>query len=168
MSTATLNSNWIARETVAATATVGETTFIHEVGTVFGFSAGTGDGQIDKVYSASLTVAGAGGTMLDLLGGLTDKSGAAINFVKVKGIILHNQSTTKTVTIGPDATNGWFGAAAPFAAATDAQKVTPGGEWTWKSPGGLAPGAGATDEIYIANAGAVDAVVEILIVGSSA
>lgn len=169
MSTATLNENWVAFEVRAATENQAETVMRHEVGPVIGLAAGVGTGQVDVIWTDRITVAGAGGTMLDLLGTLTSAlTGAVVSFVDVNGIKIYNRSTTKTVTIGPDASNGWFGANAPFAAATDAIKIGPGGSFSWYHPVGLAPGAGATDEIYIANAGAVDADVDIMILGHSA
>lgn len=71
------------------------------------YANGTGAGQIDLLYGKVLNLAGSA-TTLDLTS-LTDLNGAAINFARVRELVIVNQAITAgfIVTIGAAASNAW-------------------------------------------------------------
>jgi hypothetical protein len=73
------------------------------------YSNGTAAGMIDLVYAKQLSLAGAV-TTLDLTA-LTDMNGAAINFARVRELIIQSLATTAafTLAIGNAASNAWTG-----------------------------------------------------------
>ena len=79
-------------------------------------TSGTGLDTADQVWvSAATAITGSGTNAHDVAGGLTDAYGNTLTFVKVKGLFIHNLSTTAgdTLTVGGDV-NGLliFGTAA--------------------------------------------------------
>lgn len=88
-------------------------------------TSGTAAGQADKVWHDQRTLAAAANEDLDLNGaGLTDAFGAALAFVRIKGLIVAAAAANPNpITVGGAATNGfvsWTGAA------TDKVSVRPG------------------------------------------
>jgi hypothetical protein len=70
--------------------------------------SGTGAGKADKVYQGRRTLAASATEDLDLAGVLTDAFGAAITFVKVKGLfIAASASNTNSVVLGNATSNAW-------------------------------------------------------------
>lgn len=71
------------------------------------YGNGTAAGMIDLLYGKVLSLAGSA-TTLDLTS-LTDLNGAAINFARVRELIIVNQAVTAafTVTVGAAASNAW-------------------------------------------------------------
>ena len=118
---------------------------------------GTLDGQINKVYSEVVTgIAASTTTQRDLVGTLTDKDGAVINFDEVVLLFLFNLSSTAAnyLTLGP-------GAATPFGVVTankgfwsaqaDKNVIPADGEsfvLLW-SKSGIPAAGGSTDRIDI-------------------
>lgn len=71
---------------------------------------GVSDNQINKAYYTKVTgVAASTITQYDLVGTLTDKDGALINFDEVVLIAVRNLSSTlaNALSVGPHATNGF-------------------------------------------------------------
>lgn len=132
---------------------------------------GTAAGQADRIYQKTNTLAASANVDLDLAGGVTDVNGAAITFVKVKGLYVDASSAnTNNVVIGAAASNGFVG---PFGAATHTLAVRPGGvlllavgEIDLNAYGVV---AATGDLLRIANGGAGTAVTySIIIWGTSA
>lgn len=73
----------------------------------YAYANGTGAGQCDLFYAKILALAAAA-TTLDLTS-LTDLNGAAINFARVREILIINQAVTAayTLTLGLGASNPW-------------------------------------------------------------
>lgn len=130
------------------------------------FAPGTGSGQADLVYGpVKRTLAGGANESLDLNGGgLLDAFGNALNFVKVRALVIQNLSATKNLTIGNDANPFVFlGAGAstvPLAPAATLALANPGTGWT------VTPGTG--DKLKIANDAGDPCDYLIWIVGASA
>ncbi|MBK3563221.1 MULTISPECIES: hypothetical protein [unclassified Streptomyces] len=133
-------------------------------------TTGTAAGKADKVFSDRRTLAASANEDLDLAGVLLDAFGAAITFVRVKGLfIAAAPGNTNNVVVGASASNQWAtllnttgtvtlrpGAACGFlAGATDATAY--------------AVTASTGDLLRVANSGAGSTVTyDIHIVGASA
>jgi len=136
------------------------------------FGSGTASGFADVVWTDARALAATTGETIDILS--VDVAGifGGQTFAKVKAVIVHNTGSY-TLVFGPDAAgNGWYGAASMFIAAPPAApsstiNIPAGGVLLWACPAGLAPGAGATDDIYIYNTGAAACTYEIGLLGSS-
>lgn len=78
------------------------------------YAVGNTAGQVNKVYTTTVTVNTSGATLIDLTSGITDALGASIVFAKVSAIKITNKSTTtgENITVG-GGTNGLF-TALPF------------------------------------------------------
>jgi hypothetical protein len=130
---------------------------------------GTGAGQADKVYVDTNTLGASGTVDIDLAGSLTDALGAALTFVRVKGIFLRAAvGNTNNVVLGGAAATQFVG---PFGAAAHTIAVRPGGFFGIMSQDatGWAVGAGASDFLRVANSAAGTSVTyDILIIGASA
>jgi hypothetical protein len=130
---------------------------------------GTGLGAADRVYVDSNTLAASGTTDIDLAGSLTDALGAALTFVRVKGIFLRASSgNTNNVALGGAAATQFVG---PFGAGTHTFAVKPGGFLATIAPDatGWTVGAGASDLLRVANSGAGSTVsYDLMIIGASA
>ena len=136
------------------------------------FSQGTSAGQINKAYykresgiSSSVT------TVYDLIGTLTDKSGATINFDQVVLIIIKNLSTDTAdhLEVGPDSSHG-FGVLASnqgfWKDASDRSIVPANSFAVWYSYAGVPAAAGSSDELaVITPSGSAANTWDILILG---
>lgn len=100
----------------------------------FSFSNGTGNNQADLWYSATGLSAVSGGTDYDLSGSLSNDFNSSIAFATIKGLAIHNRSSTSTDTIyiGNPATVA--GAINLFDADTSYMKVFGSGFLLWLSP----------------------------------
>ncbi|MFG2963579.1 hypothetical protein ACGFZS_09845 [Streptomyces sp. NPDC048288] len=133
-------------------------------------TTGTGAGKADKVFSDRRTLAASGTEDLDLAGVLLDAFGAAITFVRIKGLFIAAAAgNTNNVVVGAAASNPW----AALLSATGTVTLRPGA-----ACGFLAGSADATayavtastaDLLKVANSGAGTSVTyDIHIVGASA
>lgn len=130
------------------------------------FAPGTGAGQADLVFADRRTLANDSSEELDLAGTLKNAFGDNQVFVKVKGLLVKNLSTTQTLIIGGAAANAW---AAWVGAANDVIKIGPGGWHAFGEPAGFAVTADTGDLLKIANGAAGDPADYIIaIIGTSA
>ncbi|MGW0550559.1 hypothetical protein [Streptomyces altiplanensis] len=131
---------------------------------------GTGAGKADRAFHDRRTLAASASEDLDLAGVLLDAFGAAITFVRIKGMYIAAADTnTNNVVIGAAATTPW----AALLGATGTLTLRPGA-----SVGAMAGAADATayavtagtgDLLKVANSGAGTSVTyDIVIIGSSA
>jgi hypothetical protein len=132
---------------------------------------GFGAGQADRVFHDRRTLSASTNEDLDLAGGLTDVFGAALTFVKVKGLIVAAAAAnTNNVVVGGAASNGfvtWVGGA------THTLTVRPGAVLALfagqADTAGYAVTAATGDLLRVANSGAGTSVsYDIVIVGTSA
>jgi hypothetical protein len=132
------------------------------------FSNGTGANSFDILWTDTRTLAASATEDLDLAGVLTDVFGATVAMAEVGGILITTDSgNTNNVVVG-DAT-----APVPLFGGTNPTiSVKPGGVFLIAAPnasGQFAVGAGATDDLKIANSGAGTSVTyTITILGRSA
>lgn len=128
---------------------------------------GTGAAQADKIFSDQRTLNASTNEDLDLAGALTDPLGAALTFVKVKGIIVKAADANPAdLIIGAAAVNGFFGL---FGAATHTLNLPAGGVFSWVFPGtGKAVTAGTADLLRIASGAGGTSTYDITIIGTSA
>ena len=127
---------------------------------------GTAADQADLLFWDKRTLA-ATSEELDLAGGLTDAFGNTLTFVKIKGILIHNRSTTATenLAVGGAAANAF---ANWVASATDILNVGPSGMLLlWSPMDGYAVTAGTGDLLKI-DAGTDTITYDILLLGTSA
>lgn len=132
-------------------------------------TTGVGLNNADKIYAANITLAISSGQDIDLAGVLTDPFGAALTFVKIKGVAIRaNAANTNNVNVSRPAANGvpWF------LAASDAFALGPGGIFLYVNPAaaGIATvTAGTGDILRVDNSGAGTSVnFDIVIIGTSA
>ena len=129
-------------------------------------TSGTGLDQADRIFHDRRSLA-ATTEELDLAGSLTDVFGAALTFVKVKGIWIKNNNTTaaQTLTVGGAASNAFL----LFADATDKMAIGPNSQlFRWEpSLAGIPVTAGTGDKLKF-DAGAVTISYDIVIIGTSA
>lgn len=133
-------------------------------------ASGTGAGQADKVFHDRRTLAASAAEDLDLAGVLLDAFGAAITFVRVKGLfITAAAANVNNVVVGADATAPW----ATLLNATGTITLRPGASFA--AMAGAADGtayavtATTADMLQVANSAAGTSVTyDIIIVGSSA
>ncbi|MCX5888062.1 MAG: hypothetical protein NTY36_01255 [Deltaproteobacteria bacterium] len=130
------------------------------------FAAGTGSAQADLVYGpVKRTLAGGASESLDLAGGgLVDAFGNALNFAKVRAIVIQNLSGAKILTVGNDANPLVFlGAGANTAVLAPTAKLAMDNPVTgWP----VTPGTG--DKLKVANNAGDPCDYLIWIVGTSA
>lgn len=129
---------------------------------------GTGNNQINTVFSDRRTLAASANEDLDLSGtALQDTFGANLALTKVKAILIKAAATnTNNVVVKPGASNGFTG---PFGAATHTQSIPPGGVWMVSAPlAGWTVTAATADLLNVANSSSGTSVTyEIAIVGVS-
>lgn len=126
------------------------------------YSDGSGSGQVDQIWTDTVSIAGAGDTTIVLNdGSLTDSFGDGVTLTKLKVLYIKNAVGAETITIGGAAANELD----IFTAAADSIEVIGGGElfMTWPADG-LTVGA-ANDELKIARAAGAAANVSIIIAG---
>ncbi|MBT2505154.1 hypothetical protein J7I98_04425 [Streptomyces sp. ISL-98] len=132
--------------------------------------SGTTAGKADKVFHDRRTLAASATEDLDLAGVLLDAFGAALTFVRVKGLYVSAaDANVNNVVVGGAATNPWIG----LLTATGTLTLRPGA-----SVGAMAGVADATayavtagtgDLLKVANSGAGTSVTyDIVIIGASA
>jgi hypothetical protein len=111
---------------------------------------GTGNGQADLAFiDTGRQLADGASEDLDLAGSLTDAFGNTITAAEIVAVLIENPvANTTNLTIG-GATAEWLGF---FAAAGDKLILKPGDFVLVYSHTGWAVGAGATDDLRIANA----------------
>lgn len=131
--------------------------------------SGTGSGQADTVYDASLSLAASASNSLDLIGALTDKFGATVNLLHVKAIFIRaGAANPGDLTLG----NGATPAALGFGAGTHTWALSPG-ECFFATKGqgasaGWACVGGASDIFKIAAAATAGTYTfDIIVVGTS-
>ena len=126
------------------------------------YTNGSGAGQVNKVYSASLTFTGT--QSIDLSGSLVDALGNAVVFTKVKSVVIEvtTQSAGQYLLVGGDANAfaDWL------AAANNKVKIGPGGVLAITSPVDGFTVTAATGDILKLDAGANTLTVNIEITGS--
>lgn len=64
------------------------------------FTTGTGSGQANLIFHDQRQLADGVSEDLDLYGGLTNAFGVALNFAKIKAMVIKNLSTTQTLSVG--------------------------------------------------------------------
>lgn len=134
--------------------------------------SGVAAGQADKLFHAQRTLGASATDDLDLNGStFTDAFGAALAFVKVKGLIVAAAvGNTNNVLVGGAASNGfvsWVGSA------TDKVVVRPGGVMALfagqTDATGYAAVAATADLLRVGNSGAGSSVTyDVVIIGTSA
>lgn len=133
-------------------------------------TSGTAAGQADKVFHDRRTLAASATEDLDLAGVLLDAFGAAITFVRVKGLfITAAAANVNNVVVGNATSNGW----ATLLSATGTVTLRPGtslGVMAGAADGtAYAVTAGTGDLLKVANSGAGTSVTyDIIVVGASA
>jgi hypothetical protein len=130
---------------------------------------GTAVGKADRVFHDRRTLAASATEDLDLAGVLTDAFGAAITFVRIKGLFISAAAANSNNVVVGAATNAW----ATLLSATGTLTLRPGA-----SVGAIAGPADATayavtagtgDLLKVANSGAGSTVTyDVVIVGASA
>lgn len=128
-------------------------------------SNGEGSGKAEVLYMDTLS--GAGPHTVDVFGGITDAFGNTISMDQIKGLLIHNKSTTTGEYV--DVFGGAGIQTVEYCSGnTDEIRVHPEGILFLWSPGAAAdcpsPGAGAKDEIVITiGAGTPD--IDMIIIG---
>jgi hypothetical protein len=125
---------------------------------------GTADGEINAEVSDQRTLSASSNEDLDLAGGLADAFGALVTLAKVKLLVIHNESTTQTLTVKAAASNGWV---AWSKGSTDGIAIAPGGFECFYAPAGLAVTAGTGDKLNVANPSGASCVYSIYAVGNT-
>lgn len=133
-------------------------------------ATGTGAGKADKVYQGRRTLAASASEDLDLAGVLLDAFGAAITFVRVKGLFIKAATAnTNNVVVGAATTNQW----ATLLNTTGTLTLRPGASFAVVAGAADATGYAVTastgDLLKVANSGAGSSVsYDICIIGASA
>lgn len=134
-------------------------------------ASGTGDSQVDRLFSDERTITASSSENLDLAGSLADALGATITMVELAGLIVTADATnTNNVVLG-NGTNPLIGG--PFGAAgANTIAIPPGGVFQWFAPKdgqGVAVTASTGDILKVANSGAGTSVkYKIVLFGRSA
>lgn len=132
------------------------------------FTTGTANGQADRIFTDTRTIAASGSESLDLAGSLADPLGGTAVFAEIVAIEIRAAAgNTNNVVVGGAASNAWVG---PFGAADNTFAVPPGGVLVFNHPGaGWAVTAGTGDLLQVANSGSGTGVTyDVVIVGRSA
>lgn len=140
----------------------------HQITLVRSLVNGTSEGQCDRVYQVTSTLAASGTDTYDLAGVVENVYGTVISFAEVQLLAIQSQGATgQNLTIGKAASNPvttiWSG--------TSAVEVVPGGGTIMKYGGvdGYAITAGSADSITVTNThGSASITYTLLIVGRSA
>lgn len=128
-------------------------------------AAGTGAGQMDKIYSEQAAAIGTSTTVdRDFAGSLLDSEGATITIVKAKALLIYNSGTVPITVKGK--TGNVF---ALFSGSTDKLNIAAGATIILIDPTGITVGAGTSDSITLGNASAsVAASFSLMVAGTSA
>lgn len=131
---------------------------------------GTAAGKADKIFADTRTLAASASEDLDLAGVLLDPLGAALTFVKVKGLLIKAaDGNTNDVVVGNSSSNTW----AALLNSTGTVKVRPGGVLAVFAGAADATGyavtGGTGDLLKVANGGAGTSVsYDVVVIGTSA
>lgn len=120
----------------------------HVVAVAAMYAAGTGDGEANRVYSATYSV-DATGTAIDLAGSIASAlSGATVTFAEIAGFaVLADAGNAGDTYVGNAAANQWFGF---VGAATHYNVVQPGGWLAWGAKAaGSTVTAGTGDQLLL-------------------
>jgi hypothetical protein len=152
--------------TLAGSADLESNTSRLDLSVAHALATGTGASQADKLWSDQRTLAPSAADALDLAGGITDALGATVTLVRVKGLLICNDSTSETLTVGAGA-NPWI---TWLNASGDAVKVAPGGTLLLVAPDATAYAvtAGTGDTLTVTNSGGAATIYRIVVVGASA
>jgi hypothetical protein len=129
-------------------------------------ASGTGANQADIAYSQSATIAGGGALSLDMKGTLLDAFGAAFTPAKLKAVLVYSRPTNTT-----DCTVLGDPAGVPILSDLAATfTLKPGGLFLFVVPGasGIAVTPTTGDIVKITNAAGASAVVDVVLIGTSA
>jgi hypothetical protein len=133
----------------------------------YALTNGTGDDQVDLLFSDTRTVTTGADDDLDLAGVLTDVFGAVLTFAKVKAIVIYSKlAANKVLSVGGDGSNGfttWLGDA------SDKVKINGGGLLALIAPDtGFVVTGGTGDILRVTNASGGSSTYDIWIFGTSA
>ena len=133
----------------------------------FALTNGTGDDNVDLIYSDQLTVGDGATVDLDLIGALTDPVyGETFDLVKLKAVIIWSTAAGNgEIAIGGDANSVPL-----FTAVGDSLILPPAGLFVWIAPkDGVAVTADTGDILQLVDDGsATGSVLDIWILGTSA
>lgn len=139
------------------------------------FAVGTGVKQRDRGFQRQYTIAAGATQEIDLASALADIYGGTVTFAKLCDLRVLNHSTTLTLTVGPNATNGFGGSGAWWSGTTPTQTVALAsgedepGEYYANNPAGATVTGGTGDKLAItAAAGSGSATVTVQLLGKSA
>ncbi|MFF3310484.1 hypothetical protein [Streptomyces sp. NPDC002952] len=132
--------------------------------------SGTAAGKADRVFADRRTLAASATEDLDLAGVLLDAFGAAITFVRVKGLFISAAAANvNNVIVGASATNTWSTLLNATGTVTLRPGATLGAMAGVTDPTGYAVTASTGDLLKIANSGAGTSVTyDIFVIGASA
>jgi len=168
MTTQSARIRLTAEATVVGTANaLGSSAFSPSLNKLIELANGTGANQSDVIYAADRTVTAASNDDIDLAGVLATPFGNTITFVEIVGIIIYNQSSSQTLTIGNEGTNAWE----TMLSANGTIKVGPGGLFCNIAPGAAGLGAvtpATGDKLRIANDAGSSCTYSIIVLGRSA
>lgn len=134
------------------------------------FGSGTGIGKADQMFSDRRTVAASSSEDLDLAGGVTDFTGSAFTFAKVKLIMITaDEGNTNNVLVGDSSSNPW----SALFGADGVTTLKPGfGLCAWANPltdSGWTVTNNSSDIVKVANSSSGSGVTyDIVIIGASA
>jgi len=134
----------------------------------FSLTSGTASGQADRVFTDTRTLGASATEDLDLAGVLLDAFGAAITFVKVKGIFI-KAAAANTNNVNVSRPAGATGVPL-FLAISDGFFLPPGFTFAWFGPGtGVTVTPSTGDLITLTNsAGGTGVTYDVVIIGTSA
>lgn len=130
--------------------------------------SGTANGEADRLFSDTRTIAASANEDLDLAGVLEDAFGQVITFAELVAIVIVAAvGNTNNVVVKPAASNGFLG---PFGDASDTITIKPGGMFVITAPAaGWTVTGGTGDKLNVANSGAGTGVTyDIFLIGRSA
>ena len=137
------------------------------------YQSGTGAGQVDRVYTATGTLAGSATTNIDLAGSITDALGnTSISFARIKSvqvIAAAANASGNNLQVTRPASNG----VALFIAAGDGIELRPGAAFSWATgmadATGVAVTGGTGDLITLTNSAGTNTIsYTVVITGCSA
>lgn len=151
----------VSRASIKGTLTTsrdaGDATVALDEGWAKDVTNGTGADQANAAYVDAFSIALSSSMTVDLSGSLADPNNNTTVFAAIKEIQIEADATNTNDIIVGNATNAWLG---PLGATAHTIAVKPGGvlKFANYSAAGWAVGAGATDELKLANSAAGSAV----------
>lgn len=129
---------------------------------------GTGNGQADLLVSDTRVLGSGASEALDLAGGLVDIYGAAVQFRRIKVIIIRaGVGNPSVINVGANSTNGW---GTMFTANTDRIRIRPGGLFVMActEAGAYAVTPVTGDQLFVQNDGSLGSVsYDLILIGAS-